>query len=68
MRHVLLWFETQLNLCEDCFQTNGAYARNHSDSRRIVETNMLVCSSLSFEEAAMTEPLACVSRTGMRLS
>src|ERR1700756_965050 len=53
----------QGNLCEDLLFNNGAYAEYIRIPRRIVETNMLVVpSSVSFEDAAMTEPLACVLR------
>ncbi len=53
----------QLNLCEDLLFNNGAYAEYIRIPRRIVETNMLmVPSNVSFEDAAMTEPLACVLR------
>jgi L-iditol 2-dehydrogenase len=53
----------QLNLCEDLLFNNGAYAEYIRIPRRIVETNMLVVpSNVSFEDAAMTEPLACVLR------
>src|ERR1019366_2451513 len=42
---------------------NGAYAEYIRIPRRIVEANMLVVpSNVSFEDAAMTEPLACVLR------
>jgi L-iditol 2-dehydrogenase len=53
----------QLNLCEDLLFNNGAYAEYIRIPKRIVEANMLVVpSNLSFEDAAMTEPLACVLR------
>jgi L-iditol 2-dehydrogenase len=53
----------QLNLCEDLLFNNGAYAEYIRIPRRIVEGNMLVVpSNVSFEDAAMTEPLACVLR------
>src|SRR6266496_2485397 len=53
----------QGNLCEDLLFNNGAYAEYIRIPRRIVETNMLVVPShVSFEDAAMTEPLACVLR------
>jgi len=42
---------------------NGAYAEYIRIPRRIVETNMLAMPpEVSFEEAAMVEPLACVLR------
>ncbi len=53
----------QENLCEDLLFNNGAYAEYIKIPRRIVETNMLaIPSQVSFEEAAMAEPLACVLR------
>src|SRR5260370_39564901 len=53
----------QGNLCEDLLFNNGAYAEYIRIPRRIVETNMLVVpAKVSFEDAAMTEPLACVLR------
>ena len=53
----------QTNLCEDLLFNNGAYAEYIRIPRRIVETNMLVVPAhVSFEDAAMTEPLACVLR------
>lgn len=53
----------QQNLCEDLLFNNGAYAEYIRVPRRIVEANMLVIpEKVSFEDAAMTEPLACVLR------
>ena len=53
----------QENLCEDLLFNNGAYAEYIRIPRRIVETNMLaIPNQVSFEEAAMVEPLACVLR------
>jgi len=53
----------QENLCEDLLFNNGAYAEYIRIPRRIVETNMLaIPSNVSYEEAAMVEPLACVLR------
>ena len=53
----------QENLCEDLLFNNGAYAEYIRIPRRIVETNMLAMPpEVSFEEAAMVEPLACVLR------
>jgi L-iditol 2-dehydrogenase len=53
----------QENLCEDLLFNNGAYAEYIKIPRRIVETNMLaIPKNVSFEEAAMVEPLACVLR------
>jgi L-iditol 2-dehydrogenase len=51
------------NLCEDLLFNNGAYAEYIKIPRRIVETNMLALpEDVSFESAAMTEPLACALR------
>ncbi len=53
----------QENLCEDLLFNNGAYAEYIRIPRRIVETNMLaIPKQVSFEEAAIVEPLACVLR------
>jgi len=53
----------QENLCEDLLFNNGAYAEYIRVPRRIVDLNMLaIPSHVSFEEAAMVEPLACVLR------
>ncbi len=53
----------QENLCEDLLFNNGAYAEYIKIPRRIVESNMLaIPNTVSFEEAAMAEPLACVLR------
>ena len=53
----------QENLCEDLLFNNGAYAEYIRVPRRIVDANMLVIPpNVSFEDAAMTEPLACVLR------
>jgi L-iditol 2-dehydrogenase len=53
----------QENLCEDLLFNNGAYAEYIRIPRRIVETNMLaVPADVTYEEAAMVEPLACVLR------
>jgi L-iditol 2-dehydrogenase len=53
----------QENLCEDLMFNNGAYAEYIKVPRRIVETNMLaIPSNVSYHEAAMVEPLACVLR------
>ena len=50
-------------LCEDLLFLNGAYAEKIVIPARIVEKNLLsIPVSLSFAEAAMTEPLACVVR------
>jgi len=53
----------QENLCEDLLFNNGAYAEYIRIPRRIVEANMLaIPKHVSFEEAAIVEPLACVLR------
>ncbi|HEV8524718.1 MAG TPA: zinc-binding dehydrogenase [Terriglobales bacterium] len=53
----------QENLCEDLLFNNGAYAEYIRIPRRIVKSNMLaIPNNVSFEEAAMVEPLACVLR------
>jgi L-iditol 2-dehydrogenase len=60
---VLYCSKHQENLCEDLLFNNGAYAEYIRVPRRIVETNMLaVPPDVSYEEAAMVEPLACVLR------
>jgi L-iditol 2-dehydrogenase len=51
------------NLCEDLLFNNGAYAEYIKIPRRIVEANMLALpDDVSFESAALTEPLACALR------
>src|SRR6266404_9485980 len=53
----------QENLCEDLLFNNGAYAEYIRVPKRIVEANMLaVPPDVTYEEAAMVEPLACVLR------
>jgi L-iditol 2-dehydrogenase len=53
----------QLNLCEDLLFNNGAYAEYIRIPGRIVRENMLeIPDHVSFEEAALAEPLACVLR------
>src|SRR5712672_1097745 len=53
----------QENLCEDLLFNNGAYAEYIRIPRRIVETNMLaVPADVTYAEAAIVEPLACVPR------
>ena len=53
----------QENLCEDLLFNNGAYAEYIKIPRRIVESNMLALpEDVTFESAAMTEPLACALR------
>lgn len=53
----------QENLCEDLLFNNGAYAEYIKIPSRIVEANMLTLpDDVSFESAALTEPLACALR------
>src|SRR5580698_2735649 len=53
----------QPNLCEDLLFNNGAYAEFIRIPGRIVRQNMLVIPEhVSFQDAAMVEPLACVLR------
>lgn len=53
----------QQNLCEDLLFNNGAYAEYIKIPRRIVESNMLALpDDVTFESAAITEPLACALR------
>jgi len=49
------------NLCEDLHYINGAYAEFMLVPERFVERNTyLIPQGLSFEKAALTEPLGCV--------
>ncbi len=51
------------NLCEDLQFINGAYAEFIRIPERIVRQNLLILpDNLSFNEAALVEPLACVLR------
>jgi len=51
------------NLCEDLLFNNGAYAEYIRIPGRIVRNNMLaIPAHVSFMDAAMAEPLACVLR------
>ncbi len=51
------------NLCEDMLFNNGAYAEYIRIPGRIVRQNLLeIPSHVSFLDAAMVEPLACVLR------
>ncbi|HEV8129793.1 MAG TPA: alcohol dehydrogenase catalytic domain-containing protein [Acidobacteriota bacterium] len=51
------------NLCEDLLFNNGAYAQYIRIPGRIVQRNLLeIPSHVSFIDAAMVEPLACVLR------
>src|ERR1700760_1669084 len=53
----------QQNLCDDLLFNNGAYAEYIRIPARIVEKNTLhVPDGVTFEHAALTEPLACVVR------
>jgi len=53
----------QPNLCEDLLFNNGAYAEFIRIPGRIVQQNMLeIPDDVSFVDAAMVEPLACVLR------
>lgn len=53
----------QQNLCDDLLFNNGAYAEYLLVPARIVAKNTLLLPvGLAFEQAAMTEPLACVMR------
>jgi L-iditol 2-dehydrogenase len=55
--------QAQENLCQDLLFNNGAYAEYIRIPERIVRKNMLeVPEHVTFEAAAMTEPLACVVR------
>jgi L-iditol 2-dehydrogenase len=51
------------NLCEDLQFINGAYAEFIKIPERIVRQNLLILpDNVSFHEAALVEPLACVIR------
>jgi L-iditol 2-dehydrogenase len=53
----------QLNLCEDLLFNNGAYAEFIRIPARIVEKNTYeIPAHLSYQDAALVEPLACVLR------
>jgi L-iditol 2-dehydrogenase len=59
------------NLCEDLLFNNGAYAEFIRIPARIVEKNMYeIPAHVSYQDAALVEPLACVIRgleeTGLR--
>jgi len=55
--------KNQANLCEDLVFNNGAYAEYALIPARIVRVNLMeIPPHLSFLEAAMVEPLACVLR------
>ena len=51
------------NLCDDLLFNNGAYAEYIRIPARIVERNMYeIPSHVSYQDAALVEPLACVLR------
>ena len=51
----------KVNLCEDLLFNNGAYAEYIRIPARIVERNTYqIASHLSYQDAALAEPLACV--------
>ena len=51
------------NLCEDLLFNNGAYAEYIRIPARIVERNMYeIPAHVSYQDAALVEPLACVLR------
>src|SRR4029077_13417865 len=53
----------QPNLCENLLFNNGAYAEFIRIPAQIVRQNLLeIPDGVSFEDAALTEPLACVLR------
>src|SRR5579871_5307291 len=59
------------NLCDDLLFNNGAYAEYIRIPARIVERNMYeIPEHISYQDAALIEPLACVMRgldeTGIR--
>lgn len=59
------------NLCEDLLFNNGAYAEFIRIPSRIVESNMYeIPAHITYQDAALVEPLACVLRgleeTGVR--
>ena len=61
----------QQNLCEDLLFNNGAYAEYIRIPARIVERNTYeIPEHVSYQDAALVEPLACVLRgleeTGIR--
>jgi L-iditol 2-dehydrogenase len=53
----------QENLCDDLLFNNGAYAEYIRIPARIVKRNMLaIPAHVSYQDAALVEPLACVMR------
>ncbi len=60
---MLLLPHGQQNLCEDLLFNNGAYAEFIRIPARIVERNTYVIPDhVSYQDAALSEPLACVVR------
>jgi L-iditol 2-dehydrogenase len=54
---------SQENLCQDLLFNNGAYAEFIRIPERIVEKNMhAIPDHVSYQDAALVEPLACVMR------
>src|SRR5579875_476690 len=61
--HCFFCLHGQQNLCEDLLFNNGAYAEFIRIPARIVEKNTyLIPADLSYRDAALAEPLACVLR------
>jgi L-iditol 2-dehydrogenase len=59
--HCFYCLKGQRNLCENLEFLNGAYAEYIRIPSRIVEKNLYkIPDRLSFKEAALTEPLACI--------
>jgi len=59
--HCFYCQRNQENLCDDLLFLNGAYAQSIVVPQRLVERNLLrLQSETRFEDAALTEPLACV--------
>jgi L-iditol 2-dehydrogenase len=53
----------QENLCDDLLFLNGAYAESIVVPERLVRKNLLrLQAETAFEDAALTEPLACVAQ------
>ena len=70
-RHCHFCLRGKENLCEDLLFNNGAYAEYIRIPKRIVEQNMHpIPEHVSYQDAALVEPLACVMRgleeTGVR--
>ncbi len=61
--HCIFCRKDRANLCEDLLFNNGAYAEYIRIPGRIVRQNLLeIPEHVSFLDAAMVEPLACVLR------